>query len=213
MARALYDALPASLDYGRVWIVPNGVDMSRFQRLDRAECQRRLGWDSARRHVLFPSSPARPEKRFALAEATVAVLRSRGLDVELHALEGIPNDDVPIWINAANAILLTSTHEGSPVVVKEALACDVPVVSVDAGDVRERISGIECCFIADATPHDLADELARGLEHEDRISARERVAELSLEAVAERIHEIYAFLTGAADPAVPAPEPASRTTS
>jgi glycosyltransferase involved in cell wall biosynthesis len=197
----LYDALPRSLDYGGVWIVPNGVDMARFRPLDRGDCQRQLGWDPARRHVLFPSSPARPEKRFALAETTVAVLGSRGLDVELHALEGIPNDEVPTWINAANAILLTSTHEGSPVVVKEALACNVPVVSVDVGDVRERIAGVECCSIAAATPQDLADNLAYALGREERISGRERIAELSLEAVAERVYDIYAFLTRAAAPA------------
>jgi glycosyltransferase involved in cell wall biosynthesis len=148
--------------------------------------------------VLFPSSPARPEKRFALAKTTVAVLRSRGLDVELHALEGIPNDEVPTWLNAANAILLTSTHEGSPVVVKEALACNVPVVSVDVGDVRGRIAGIECCSIAAATPEDLADKLGGAIGHEERISARERIADLSLDAVAERVYDIYALLTRAA---------------
>jgi teichuronic acid biosynthesis glycosyltransferase TuaC len=195
VGRNLYEALPPSLDYGRVWIVPNGVDMSRFRPLDRRECQLRLGWDPARRHVLFPASADRPEKRFAMAEASVEVLRGRGADAELHSLDGIPNDEVPTWFNAANAILLTSTREGSPVVVKEALACNVPVISVDVGDVRERIAGIECCFIADANPHDLADKLGQALDREDRISARERIAELSLESVAKRIHEIYAFLT------------------
>ena len=195
VGRNLYEALPRSLDYGRVWIVPNGVDMSRFRPLDRRECQLRLGWDPGQRHVLFPASPERPEKRFAMAEATVDVLRGRGYDVELHVLDGLLNHEVPNWVNAAHAMLLTSTHEGSPVVVKEALACNVPVVSVDVGDVRERIAGIECCFIADADPNDLADKLEHALDRDDRISARDRVADLSLESVAERVHEIYAFLT------------------
>ena len=198
VSRNLYDALPPSLDYGRVWIVPMGVDMTRFRPLDRHECQRRLGWDPTRKHVLFPAQRARPEKRLSLAEATVAVLRAvRFPDVELHVLEGVPNEEVPTWLNASNAILLTSTHEGSPVVVKEALACDVPVVSVDVGDVRERIAGVECSFIADASPQDLADKLGRTLEHECRINARERIAALSLEATAKRIAEIYSVVTGA----------------
>ena len=200
VARNLYNALPRSVDRERVWIVPNGVDMSRFRPLDRRECRLRLGWDPDRRHVLFPSSPSRPEKRFDLAEATVALLRSRGADVELHALDSVPNDEVPIRLNAANAILLTSTREGSPVVVKEALACNVPVVSLDVGDVLERIAGIEGCFTAEANAEDLADKLARALEREDRISARDRIADLSLDAVAERIYDIYAFLTGAVRP-------------
>jgi teichuronic acid biosynthesis glycosyltransferase TuaC len=195
VGRNLYEALPRSLDYARVWIVPNGVDMSRFRPRDRRECQLRLGWDPARRHVLFPASPDRPEKRFDLAEATVEMLRGEGADVELHALDGVPNDEVPTWVNAANAMLLTSTWEGSPVVVKESLACNVPVVSVDVGDVRERVAGIECCFIADADPRDLADKLLHALDHDDPINARERIADLSLGSVAERIYEIYVFLT------------------
>jgi glycosyltransferase involved in cell wall biosynthesis len=197
VSRNLYEALPRSLDFNRVWIVPNGVDISRFRPLDRSECQRRLGWDPASRHVLFPAQRVRPEKRFHLAEATVATLRSRLPDVELHALEGIPNEEVPTWLNAANAILLTSTHEGSPVVVKEALACNVPVVSVDVGDVRERIAGVECSFIADPTPRALADKLGRTLEHEGQINGRDRITELSLEAIAERIAEIYSLVAGA----------------
>jgi teichuronic acid biosynthesis glycosyltransferase TuaC len=196
VAPHLYDLLPRSVDRARVWIVPNGVDLSRFRPLERRECQRRLGWDPARGHVLFPASPHRPEKRFELAETSVALLDRRGANVELHTLDGIAHDDVPIWLNAANAILLTSTREASPVVVKEALACNVPVVSVDVGDVRERIAGIAGCFIADSTPDDLADKLDRALRRRERISARHGIAELSLESVAERVRGIYGLLAG-----------------
>lgn len=195
-------ALPGRIDRSRVWIVPNGVDLERFRPLDKAECQRKLGWDPARDHVLFPAPPWRPEKRFALAEAAVTFLNEGNGHVDLHSLEGVPHDDVPIWINASSAILLTSSHEGSPVVVKEALACNVPVVSVDVGDVRERISGVDGCFIAAPTRVELAQALRRALEHGPSAGGRDRIADLALERVAARVQGIYASLAnGGAPPA------------
>lgn len=204
VSRTLLDALPRSLDRSRVWVVPNGVDLSRFRPLDWAECQRTLGWHPARTHVLFPASPSRPVKRFELAEAAVAAANRDGADIELHALERVAHDDVPMWLNAASAILLTSAHEASPVIVKEALACNVPVVSVDVGDVCERVADVEGCFIADATPEDLAAKLLRALARGEPIAGRERVAELSLERVATQVHRIYASLANRAAAVGPA---------
>jgi teichuronic acid biosynthesis glycosyltransferase TuaC len=192
-------ALPGGIDRSRVWIVPNGVDLVRFRPLDKGECRAKLGWDPARRHVLFPAPPWRPEKRFALAQAAVARL-DEGAGVELHALDGVPHDDVPVWLNAADAVLLTSSHEGSPVVVKEALACNVPVVSVDVGDIRDRISGVDGCFLAAPTPAELAEALRRALEHGPCTGGRERVADLSLERVAARVQRIYASLANGRAP-------------
>jgi teichuronic acid biosynthesis glycosyltransferase TuaC len=195
VSETLLDALPRSLDRSRVWVVPNGVDLSLFQPRDRVECQRALGWDPERTHVLFPSSPSRAVKRFGLAEASAALVNGNVGPVELHALDGVPHDDVPTWLNAANAILLTSAHEASPVIVKEALACNVPVVSVDVGDVRERIARVDGCFIADPHPEDLAEKLKRALARREPIAGREHVEDLSLERIAGRVQGIYAFLT------------------
>jgi len=187
----LLDALPTDVDRSRVWVVADGVDLARFRPRDKAECQTELGWDPARRHVLFPSSAARPEKRFALADASVALLRAAGSDVELHVLDGVGHDVVPTWLNAADVVLLTSTHEGSPNVVKEALACNVPVVSVDVGDVRERIEAIAGCYVVEEAPEDISFKLASALERKARIAGREHVEGLSRASAARKLREVY----------------------
>jgi glycosyltransferase involved in cell wall biosynthesis len=141
--------------------------------------------------VLFPADPANPLKRYSLVEGAVDLLRQEGRRVELHALHGVPNADVPLWMNASDAVVLASAREGSPNVVKESLACNVPVVSVDVGDVRERLRGVDGCYIAEATPEDIAAKLRLVLEEGSRPDAAASVAELSLERVAERLVETY----------------------
>lgn len=184
-------ALPGSIDRGRVSIIPSGVDLDTFQPADTAVSRAELGWAAERKHVLFTNATNRTEKRFGLAQAAVEQARADGLDIELHVLDGVPHERVPLWLNASDSILLTSTHEGSPNVVKEALACDVAVVSTDVGDVRERIEGIGGCYVADATPADLAGKLRLALAG-GRVRSRAAVAELSLPRTAERIRDVYA---------------------
>ncbi len=200
-SRALLGGLPA-LDPSRSWILPNGVDLSAFAPRDRTICQAELGLDEGRRHILFPASPQRPEKRFALAQAAVAAL-GPAHRAELHALDGQPRERVVTWLNAVDVVLMTSAYEGSPNAIKEALACDAPVVSVDVGDVAERIAGIAGCHLAAATPEDLAAKLALALSRGGRVAARDHVLELSRERVAQRLCEIYAQLA-AGDRAVKA---------
>jgi teichuronic acid biosynthesis glycosyltransferase TuaC len=200
-SRNLFDALPSGVDEHRTWILPDGVDLGRFRPLDRRDCRMALGLAADGSHVLFPAAPQRPEKRYPLAAAAAARLSQAGTNVQLHTLGGLPHDDVPLWINAADAVILTSMYEGSPNVIKEALACNVPVVSVDVGDVRERIQGIDGCFIAQPVPDDLAAKLGRVLKRSERIAGRERAAELSLERITVKLAAIYGRLTnGSAAP-------------
>src|SRR5262249_9654504 len=156
----------------------------RFKPLDRNVTRKQLGWDPKVFHVLFPANSGDPVKRPKLAQATMDSLQSRGIRGEIHYLRGIPNDQVPVWLNASNVLLVTSLHEGSPTIVKEALACDLPVVSVDVGDVSERIMGIEGCYIALPDPNDLAAKLALVHSENGRILGRIKMQELSLKGIA-----------------------------
>jgi len=176
--------------------VPSGIDLERFAPLDRDECRVRLGWVDGRRHILFPAPASRPEKRYQLAEAAVARLRGTGCEVDLHELDGVVHDEVPTWINASDAVLLTSTHEGSPNVVKEALACNVPVVAVDVGDVRQRLARVEGCFVAAPTAAELAAKLSLVLSASGRVDGRSTLTSISLERTAERLREISRPIVG-----------------
>ncbi|NGZ95507.1 MAG: hypothetical protein CV089_05130 [Nitrospira sp. WS110] len=190
-SRNLEEALPVTVDRSKVRIIPNGVDLARFRPLDQVDCRNKLGWNPTKFHVLFPTTAGDPRKRLYLAEAAVDDANQSGLNAELHQLKGVPHEEVPLWLNASNVVLLTSLHEGSPNVIKEALACDLPVISVDVGDVRERIDGIKGCHIALPDPGDLGAKLGLVAARKGRVAGRVKMQSLSLEQTALHLERFY----------------------
>jgi len=148
----------------RAIVIPNGVNMERFKPLDKSDCLKQLGWDSTKKHILFPANASRPEKDYPLAET--AVERARELvseGVELHAFENTPNTETPYWYNAADVVLMTSKWEGSPNVIKEAMACARPIVSTNVGDIAERLNGVEGCYAVEMKECLVSESLAKAL--------------------------------------------------
>jgi len=190
VSRALQSALPENVDRAKVSIIPCGIDLERFRALDRDACRRALGWDDRTLHVLFPANGGNPVKRPALAEAAIAAVRRLGVPATLHYLRGVDYADVPQWLNASDLLLMTSLHEGSPTVVKEALACGVPVVSVDVGDVAEQIEDIDGCFLAHADADHLAAQVVK-VRARRRVDGRARMMNYSLDRIARRLVHIY----------------------
>jgi glycosyltransferase involved in cell wall biosynthesis len=187
----LAKALPASVNQRNVFVLPNGIDMERFRPLDRQECRARVGWREDRFHVLFTNGNGDPRKRIELARAAIEALRHRGVTAELNPIPRVPHSEVPIWMNAADAVILTSIHEGSPNAIKEALACNRPVVSVDVGDVRERLDGIAGCYLVDASPDAIAEGLYSVYTGPRTVMSRPLMRDLSLEAVTAKLIRIY----------------------
>lgn len=175
--------------------IPSGLDMSLFVPADLREARAALGWDMNARYVLFPSSPRRLEKRFDLARKCVDLLGGN-LATRLVCLDGVPHEKVPVYMNAADALLMTSSFEASPVTVREALSCNLPVVSTDVGDVRELLAGLDGCYVTGDRPEDIAAALRLVLRRAHRIAGRERVADLSLEKTAGRVMAVYEALAG-----------------
>jgi teichuronic acid biosynthesis glycosyltransferase TuaC len=199
VSKSLVDALPQSVNRSRVRVIPCGIDLRRFQPLDQDACRRRLGWAPERFHILFSGSRD-PVKRPWLAHAAVEKLRQFGIDGEIHYLRGIRNDEVPIWLNASHVVLLTSSHEGSPTIVKEALACNLPVVSVNVGDVADRIEGIDGCHIALPEASDLATKLHMVRNANRRIAGRAKIDTLSLRSIALEIKTLYGDILQSSNP-------------
>lgn len=123
-------------------VIPCGVDLGVFRPYDRDKARARLGWPKDKHIVLFPFDPARPEKRYDLARASVERLVQEGVDAELMTVVNVPNGEMPWCYGAADALLLCSDYEGSPTSIKEALACNRPVVATEVGDVGGLLSGI-----------------------------------------------------------------------
>ncbi len=198
VARHLLRALPRRALEGKVQVLPCGIDLTRFQPLDQRACQARLGWSRDSFHVLFASSNGDPVKRPWLAQAAVQETLARGLPAVLHQMSGVPNAEVPVWLNASDALLLTSAHEGSPTVVKEALACGLPVVSVDVGDVAERIEAIAGCHLAEPAAANLADKLCLVHRQQMRLDCRAHIQGLGVLEVAQRLKAFYQLVAGQA---------------
>jgi teichuronic acid biosynthesis glycosyltransferase TuaC len=191
VARHLLKALGQGIDESKVQVIPCGIDLERFKPLDQRRCRERLGWQSNDFHVLFATSEGDPVKRPELARAAVSLLDAKHGRLKFHILSGTPNKEVPYWLNAADVLLLTSKHEGSPTIVKEALACGLPIVSVPVGDVPQRIEGISGCHLAEPEPQDLARKLELVYKSRQRLSCGEKLRELSCQTIAARLEQFY----------------------
>lgn len=184
------DRLARRLPSRRCHVIPSGVDLELFVPRDKADARQRLGLKPVRRYVLFAASPANPVKRHALALQAMEALEDTG--AELLVVERVSPATMPCYMSACDVLLLTSAHEGSPNVVKEALACNLPVVGVDVGDVRQRLNLVAGCVVcADDAPHTIASGLRQALAHDQPIDGRSAVAALDERVLTERVVDVY----------------------
>jgi glycosyltransferase involved in cell wall biosynthesis len=175
------ERLPGAGSRRRVAVLPCGVDLERFRPLPRAQARARLGLDPDAPCLLFPADPARAEKRFDRA-------RTLAGDVPLLTLGDVHPDEVPLWVNAANAVLVPSEREGFGLAVLEALACDVPVLATPVGVAPLALEGIAGAHCGTFDEHAWRDALAPHLIAADpRVTGRARAALFSAERMAERV--------------------------
>ena len=179
----------------RANVVPNGVNMNVFNEQSKLDCQERLKWSNVKQHVLFPANPAVARKNWPLAENAVTLLnQSSKYAIDLHPMVGVKNEDTPILYNAADVVVLPSFYEGSANAVKEAMACNAPIVTTDMGDCRERIEGVKGCYVANTFEvEEFADLLGKALMYGDKSNGRDRLLLDGLAdwQIAERLINIY----------------------
>jgi glycosyltransferase involved in cell wall biosynthesis len=188
--------IPSSV---RASVIPTGLNFDEIPLVPRAEARRRLGVAPDERLVLFVGNPAETVKRHGLAQQAVSAL-NRSYSARLVVGWGVLRQEILLLMNACDVLLMTSIQEGSPCVVKEALACNLPIVSLDVGDVPVRVKNVPGCEIcADERPETIAAALERVLTRGERVRGREAVMDLDERLLASRINDIYqAVLANAA---------------
>lgn len=187
----------AVLPYHRKSIIPNGVDLAVFKPADRNEARSKIGAKPGGKLAIFVGSPDRNEKNHALASE--AVSRSVYKDLRLMNVQDVDQKMLPYYYNAADVLLLSSFHEGSPNVIKEAMACNCPVVSTDVGDVRDLTASVDGCYIASFEADDFAAKIDYALMLSDsgkRSGGREKVISSGLDdkSFSARLIELYKYL-------------------
>jgi len=189
VSRQLSDVLARTAPYA---VIPCGVDLQRFKPMAKEHCRTQLGIPHDAPVLFFPGRPGARGKRFELAQAAHKIIQRSHPGAQLLTGGAIAYEMMPAYYNAADVVIQSSFYEASPTVVKETIACEVPLVSTDSGDTREIVNGVQYCFVCQANPEELASRALMCIGHR-AIGGRKRLIEqgLSLEQVTQRLILLY----------------------
>ena len=171
-------------------LIPNGVDFLNFRPIPKKDALATTGFNISDHNIIFVAEdPNATIKNLKLAKEAVQLLGDE--KVRLQLISGKTFIDLPYFFNAADVLLLTSLSEGSPNVIKEAMACNCPIVSTDVGDVRTVIGKTEGCFITSFDAKDIASKLKMALTFNKRTNGREAIQQFDSRIVADKIIAVY----------------------
>ena len=176
-------------------VIPNGVNLEQFDIINQQEARKKCNFEEGKKYVIWCSDPKRTEKRFIWSQKAVKNLHNS--NVILYPVYNKSHDDVVKYMCAADLLLLTSVCEGSPNVIKEAMACNCPIVSTDVGDVRWVTEGIDGTYIAPCGNIELLSKcIDKALAKGGRTDGRKRIIEygLTTKTIAKKIKSIYESL-------------------
>lgn len=173
------------------YIIPCGVDPSQFYPIPQTEARKRLQLPLATPIILFAADPNRPVKRYGLALAAVQILQHKLPHTHLLTVCNAPYSEMPLYLNACNLLLLTSKHEGSPTILKEALACNTPIISTDVGDIRQQVAQRAGCLICPDTPTALAEGMYTLLQQPRPTENHRTLTHLHTSQITQQIITLY----------------------
>lgn len=174
-----------------IHVIPNGVDLSIFKPIPCKIAREKINYLSEKKTIIFLASKNRTEKNFELAAKSVSLLRD--INVSFTQISGIQKEMVPFYLNSADVLLLTSKWEGSPNIIKEAMACNCPIVATDVGDIKWIIGDTEGCYVTSFDPKEIAIKLGKALNCKTRITGRKRIIELGLDSqtISHKVINVY----------------------
>jgi teichuronic acid biosynthesis glycosyltransferase TuaC len=173
------------------YTIPFGINLDLFTSYPVEDARRDLGLALDKKLVLFPWNPARPVKRFDIVQEAIRIVQQRYDGVQLVSLVDQPHETVAKYMSACNVMVLASEHEGSPMALREAMACNLPIVSVDVGDVRQIIGNTEGCYLCKREPSDIAEKLGLALERESRTRGAHVVRQADATWGADQVIQLY----------------------
>lgn len=169
--------------------IPCGVDFEIFRPIERSIARDALGLERNKKFILFSSHFSNEIKNYALAKKAVEAIP--GDEPEILELKGFSREEVSQLMNAADLALMTSKSEGSPQFIKEAMACNVPIVSTDVGDVSQLMSNTKGCYICDQDSSQISESIQKALNFNKRTKGRKNIENLDLEKITDQIIEVY----------------------
>ena len=192
-SKDMYDKLGIK-NNSKISIIPNGVDLQRMRLMKKNEAREKLNWNINDKTILFLADPNRKSKNYKLAKEAISLINDECVNLQL--IYNIPKNDVFWYLNATDVLLSTSLWEGSPNVIKEAMACNCPVVSTDVGDVKWLFGNEPGYFLTNYDSNQLALKIIEALafsKKHDRTNGRQQIERLGLDAqtVSKRLIRLY----------------------
>ena len=178
------------LTINRSFVIPNGVSYDRFQIFDIKVAINETGF-TKKINIIFIAQKPEEHKWKNLSLAKAAVKKINNPNVELHILKGIEQEKLPYYYSAADVMLQTSNLEGSPNVIKEAMACSCPIVSTDVGDTKLNIGNTDGCYVTSYDVDDIAEKIKLAISFGRRTNGREDLSHLNDQNIAKKIIKIY----------------------
>ena len=183
--------LPKAL-YKKINVIPNGVDTKIFKPMPMSHAKNHIGFDHEKKYILFFYSEGQEVKNPKMAREVFKILKNNNSDTVLFIASGLNYDELVYYYNASHVMIHTSFHEGSNNSIKEAISCNLPIVSVNVGDVAERLNNVANCFVLDSyDPNEFVSKVEELLYLDERSNGHQFIENISIENTAKRVAKIY----------------------
>ena len=173
-------------------IIPCGIDLQTIKLIEQSIARNHSLINSKKINILFGGAFDNERKNYALAKKAISLLNE--YDINLIELKGLDRKEVCQLLNACEFAFLPSKSEGSPQFIKEAMACNCPIVATNVGDIKEIVAGTKGCYITSFDSEDVANKIRLALNFGKRTDGREKINSFSNELIAKKIIYIYELL-------------------